>query len=205
MQNCLYQEQFSGRDIIGTVPGDPSSAQASPARGLSRRLAFLLVQLGTHAHRQFAERLARLDLHPRHFGMLSHLAASEGQSQQAISNALGIHRSAMVALVDDLEQRGLAERRRDPVDRRAYTLYLTPAGRDLLADLERIANEHDVELLTALNASERSHLISLLQRVAESQGLAAAVHPNLEPREGDDHTAQKDGQTLHARTRRRSR
>ena len=106
--------------------------QASPARGLSRRLGFLLAQLGTHAHRQFAERLVRLDLHPKHFGMLSHLAAAEGQSQQALSNALGIHRSAVVALVDDLEQRGLAERRRDPVDRRAYTLYLTPAGATFL-------------------------------------------------------------------------
>jgi DNA-binding MarR family transcriptional regulator len=187
------------------VSGESPSAQASPARGLSKRAGFLLAQLGTHAHRQLAERLARLDLHPRHFGMLSHLAASEGQSQQALSNALGIHRSAVVALVDDLEQRGLAERRRDPVDRRAYTLYLTPAGRDLLADLERTANERDVELLSALNASERSQLISLLQRVAESQGLTAGVHPNLEPGEGNDRTAQKDGKTLHARTRRRSR
>ena len=68
----------------------------------------------------------------------------------------------------------------------AYTLYLTPAGRDLLADLERLADERDVELLSALDASERSQLISLLQRVAESQGLAAGVHPDLEPREGDD-------------------
>jgi DNA-binding MarR family transcriptional regulator len=137
--------------------------------------------------------------------MLSHLAASEGQSQQALSIALGIHRSAVVALVDDLEHRGLAERRRDPVDRRAYTLYLTSLGRDVLADLERIAEEHEAELLTALDASERSQLISLLQRVAESQGLAAGVHPNLEPRAGDDHTAQTDGKTLDARTRRRSR
>ena len=136
--------------------------------------------------------------------MLSHLAAAEGQSQQALSNALGIHRSAVVALVDDLEHRGLAERRRDPVDRRAYTLYLTPAGRDLLADLERVADEREAELLSALDASERSQLISLLQRVAESQGLTAGVHPNLEPREGDDHTGQK-GKTLHRRARRGSR
>jgi DNA-binding MarR family transcriptional regulator len=186
------------------VPGDPPSVHASPARWLSRRAGFLLVQLGTNEHRRFAERLAPLDLHPRHFGMLSHLAAAEGQSQQALSKALGIHRSAVVALVDDLEQRGLAERRRDPVDRRAYTLYLTPAGRELLADLERAAGEREAELLTALNASERSQLISLLQRVAESQGLTAGVHPNLEPREGDDGTAQKDGKTL-ARTRRPSR
>jgi DNA-binding MarR family transcriptional regulator len=162
------------------VPGDAETVRASPATGLSRRAGFLLVQLGTHVHRSFAERLARLELHPRHFGMLSHLAASEGQSQQALSIALGIHRSAVVALVDDLERRGLAERRRDPVDRRAYTLYLTPPGRELLADLERIAQEHEAELLAALDASERSQLISLLQRVAESQGLAAGVHPNLD-------------------------
>ena len=138
--------------------------------------------MGTHAHRRFAERLAGLGLHPRHFGMLSHLAAAEGQSQQALAVALGIHRSAVVALVDDLEHRGLAERRRDLADRRAYTLFLTPTGRELLAELERAADAEDDELLAALDASERSQLISLLQRVAESQGLAAGVHPNLEPR-----------------------
>jgi DNA-binding MarR family transcriptional regulator len=187
------------------MPGDPPTVQASPARGLSRRVGFLLAQLGTHAHRQFAERLARLGLHPRHFGMLSHLAASEGQSQQALSIALGIHRSAVVALVDDLEQRGLAERRRDPFDRRAYTLYLTPAGHDLLADLERVAEEHEAELLTALDAAERSQLISLLQQVAGSQGLAAGVHPNLDPREGDDPQSPKGGKTRDARTRQRAR
>ena len=162
--------------------------QAAPARGLSRRAGFLLVQLGTHRHRRFAERLAPLELQPRHFGMLSHLAVNEGQSQQALSSALGIHRSAVVALVDDLEHRGLAERRRDPDDRRAYTLYLTPAGRKLVAELQHVAEEDEAELLTGLNASERSQLISLLQRVAESQGLTAGVHPNLERRERDDWT-----------------
>ncbi len=193
------------RDTIGRVPRDRTSAPAAPARGLSRRAGFLLVQLGTHRHRRFAERLAPLDLQPRHFGMLSHLAVNEGQSQQALSRALGIHRSAVVALVDDLEHRGLAERRRDPVDRRAYTLYLTPRGRELLAELERVGEEDEAELLTALNASERSQLISLLQRVADSQGLTAGVHPNLGRGEDDDHSAQKDGKTRHARSRRASR
>jgi len=155
----------------------------SPDPGLSRRAGFLLVQLGTHAHRRFAERLADRGLHPRHFGMLSHLAAAEGQSQQAMSVALGVHRSAVVALVDDLEHRGLAERRRDPGDRRAYTLFLTSTGRELLEELRRAADEEDAELLAALDASERSQLISLLQRVANAQGLAAGVHPNLEPRD----------------------
>jgi DNA-binding MarR family transcriptional regulator len=177
----LLRELFISRTVLGArydrqVPRDRTSVQATPARGLSRRAGFLLVQLGTHRHRRFAERLAPLDLHPRHFGMLSQLAVNEGQSQQALSSALGIHRSAVVALVDDLE-RGLAERRRDPVDRRAYALYLTPPGRELLAELERAADEDEAELLTALDGSERSQLISLLQRVAESQGLTAGFIP----------------------------
>jgi DNA-binding MarR family transcriptional regulator len=165
------------------MPQDPPKPQASPAQELSRRAGFLLVQLGTHRHRRFAERLAPLGLHPRHFGMLSQIAANEGRSQQALGSALGIHRSALVALVDDLEHRGLAERRRDPADRRAYALHLTAAGRRLLKRLQRAADEDEAELLAALDASERSELIRLLQRVAESQGLAAGVHPDLEPRE----------------------
>ena len=188
------------RGIIGWVPREPTSRQAAPARNLSRRASFLLVQLGTDRHRRFAERLAPLDLHPRHFGMLSHLAANEGQSQQALSKALGIHRSAVVALVDDLEHRGLAERRRDPVDRRAYTLHLTPPGHELLAELQQVAEEDEADLLSALNAAERSQLISLLQRVAESQGLTAGVHPQLEPRHGDHPTAPNDGTTHRRRT-----
>lgn len=163
------------------VSREPTRPRAAPAQGLSRRVGFLLVQLGTHRHRRFTERLTPLDLHPRHFGMLSQLAVNEGQSQQALSVALGLHRSAVVALVDDLEHRGLAERRRDPVDRRAYTLYLTPAGRKVLAELELLAEKDEDELLTALDLSERSTLISLLQRLARAQGLAAGVHPNLEP------------------------
>jgi DNA-binding MarR family transcriptional regulator len=183
----------------------PSSAQAAPARGLSRRVGFLLAQLGTHRHRRFAERLAPLDLHPRHFGMLSHIAANEGQSQQALSRALGIHRSAVVALVDDLEHRGLAKRRRDPDDRRAYTLYLTRQGREQLAELQRIAEEDEAELLTALNAAERSQLIALLQRLAGSQGLMPGVHPNLEPQERDDLESRKRGKARSSQTRRTSR
>src|SRR4029453_10954004 len=153
---------ISDRAVLSpSMPRTSNRVPAAPAQQLSRRASFLLVQLGTHRHMRFAERLAPLDLHPRHFGMLSQLAVNEGQSQQALSTALGIHRSAMVALVDDLEHRGLAQRRRDPTDRRAYTLYLTPAGRALLAELERVAEEDEAELLTALNASERSQLISL--------------------------------------------
>jgi DNA-binding MarR family transcriptional regulator len=163
--------------------GEPgrSARRSATAGGPPARASFLLAQLGASRHRRFAERLAPLGLHPRHYGMLGHLATREGRSQQALSDALGLHRSAVVALVDDLEHRGLAERRRDPRDRRAYQLYLTPHGREVLDRLERVAEEEEHELMTALDAGERAMFIRLLQRVAASQGLLPGVHPDLDP------------------------
>ena len=173
---------------------DPDRTAVAPA-GLDRRASFLLVQLGTHRHRRFAERLASADFHPRHFGMLHHIAAHEGQSQQALSSALGIHRSAMVALVDELEGRGLVERRRDPGDRRAYTLFLTASGQRALAELQSVADADEEELLHALDVSERAQLISLMQRIAASQGLVRGVHPQLEPGRASDQSVGADDQT----------
>ena len=180
--------------------GAPRSHQraGSPGAGAEPPGRLPAGAAGHPRHQRFAERLARFDLHPRHFGMLSQLAASEGESQQALSNALGIHRSAVVALVDDLEQRGLAERNATRRPARLHALPDSPGPRSL-AELQARRRRAQGRLLTALNASERSQLISLLQRVAESQGLTAGVHPNLEPQEGDDKTAEKDGATRDAK------
>jgi HSP20 family protein len=94
-------------------------------------LAFLLSQVGIHASRRFAERIADVDLNPPLFRVLNLVAAAEGQSQQAIAAAIEIPPSRMVALVDELEQRGLVERRPKPEDRRVRALFLTAEGRRL--------------------------------------------------------------------------
>jgi DNA-binding MarR family transcriptional regulator len=149
-------------------------------RPLADSVALLLSQLGTHSARRIRERMQPLGLHPRQFGMLVHLAAAEGRSQQEVSDALGIHRSAMVALVDELSGRGLIERRPRPGDRRANALHLTPAGREVLARAGEVAAEHEADLLLPLDGGERAHLLALLRRVAAAQGLTAGVHPGLQ-------------------------
>src|SRR5918911_2423349 len=118
-----------------------------PGRPLTDRAAFLISQLGYHSAARFAERLAPLGRPPRHFGLLSHLAAADGQTQQQLADALAIHRNAMVGLVDDLEHRGLVTRRRHPDDRRAHAVQLTTAARELLTQAQRVADQHDAELL----------------------------------------------------------
>src|SRR6202034_4949910 len=93
-----------------------------------RQPAFLLAQLGAHAASQFAERLRVLDLTPPDAGILRLLRAAAGLSQQELAAKLQIHPSRLVAILDNLEKRGLVERRQNPEDRRLYSLYLTKDG-----------------------------------------------------------------------------
>ena len=84
----------------------------------------------------------------------------------------------MVAIVDDLEQRGLVERRPHPSDRRIRALYLTGEGRKLLAG-RKIALEHEDELTRGLSEADRKRLVPLLQKVVDEQDIRTGVHPGL--------------------------
>ena len=144
-----------------------------------RAVGFLLSQLGLHTAKRFAERLEPLGLHPRQFAVLRHVSAAEGESQQAIGEALGIPASRMVAFIDELEDRGLVERRPHPTDRRRHTVYLTPSGRETLERALQIGAEHERDLTADLDPAEREQLIELLARVAAARGLRWGVHPAL--------------------------
>jgi DNA-binding MarR family transcriptional regulator len=139
--------------------------------------AFLLAQVGGHAASKFAERLAGLKLAPPHAGILRILGSTPAITQQALAAALRMVPSRLVALLDDLEARGLTERRENPNDRRSYALHLTEKGRLALETIGQISREHQRILLAALSAEEQRQLAVLLQRVADEQGLARGVHP----------------------------
>lgn len=138
---------------------------------------FLLVQLGSLVASQFTEQLAPLGLEPRHFGMLTRLAANEGMAQQAIGELIGLNPTQMVFLVDELEQRGLVERRRNPADRRSYSLYLTDQGHQMLAKVRQTALAHQRSLGSTLTEDERQQLTRLLRRLADEQGVTELSLP----------------------------
>ncbi len=143
--------------------------------------AYLLVQLGFYVAGQFSERLAPLGLEPRHFGMLTRLAANEGKSQQAIGELMGLNATRMVFLVDELEQRGLVERRRNPADRRSYALYLTKPGRAKLREAQQASARHAGQIGTSLTDAEREQLTALLRRLADEAGIAEGALPGPPP------------------------
>jgi DNA-binding MarR family transcriptional regulator len=137
----------------------------------------LLVQLGFHVAAQFREALEPLGLEPRHVGMLRRLISVEGQSQLEVGQSLGINANAMVFLVDDLEARGLVERRRNPKDRRSNALYLTAAGHEALRDAARATSDHDGGLGRSLSGAQRRQLTGFLRRLADEQGIARDALP----------------------------
>ncbi|WP_083905948.1 MarR family winged helix-turn-helix transcriptional regulator [Nocardia transvalensis] len=151
----------------------------APLVPLSERTAFLVAQLGFEVGFRFSDALAPFGIGPRHYGMLRQLAARDGQTQQQLGDTLHIHRNVMVGLVDELEKRGLVERRKHPSDRRAYAVHLLPAAHELLARIEPIVQQIDGGLLTPLDEGERAALRGLLDKVVVAAGLAPGVHPGL--------------------------
>jgi DNA-binding MarR family transcriptional regulator len=141
--------------------------------------AFLLSQVGAHSAALFAERLAPLKLTPAHAGILRVIKQADGLTQQALCERLGMYPSRLVVVLDELEQRGLVERRDSPTDRRSYALYLTEAGRESLEQIALISREHQDTLCAALDESERAQLAGFLTRIAAQQQLTPGVHPGF--------------------------
>jgi DNA-binding MarR family transcriptional regulator len=85
--------------------------------------------------------------------------------------------SRLVALVDELEERGLVERRENTEVRRRYALHLTAQGRSTLEAIGGVAREHQQALLKSLSNDEQQLLALLLERVADEQGLVRGCIP----------------------------
>jgi DNA-binding MarR family transcriptional regulator len=110
-------------------------------------------------HRAIAERaLAPLGLSGKGFGALILLAQEGPLSQQQLGRRQGVDRTTMVAVVDELEGAGFVERRRDPRDRRAYSLHATAKGRRVLRRAAEATRRAEDEFLAALPAADRRRL-----------------------------------------------
>lgn len=138
---------------------------------------FLLSQVGVHVAFSFNEQLVELGLHPPHAGILQLVEREPGQSQQALARRIGIPPNRLVALIDDLEERGLIRRDRLPSDRRVFALQITPAGERMIERVTELGAKHEEQLFAALSEGERETLAALLRRIAEQQQLEPGVHP----------------------------
>jgi DNA-binding MarR family transcriptional regulator len=137
-----------------------------PPGPLAHYPGFLLVFAGMRQARRMRETLHPLGVHPRHFGVLTLVANRPGCTQQQLSDMTGIDRSSMVAVLDELEQRGLAERRPDPDDRRKRSIHVTAKGERMREQCEAAGLRLQDELLEVLTSAERAEFVRLLRKVA---------------------------------------
>lgn len=140
----------------------PTSTQSAPAID---RLGFLLARHGRLMKARIREALSVSGLGPRHGALLLHLAQAGATSQQALIEALTVDPSTLVAILNDLERDALAERRRDPADRRRHIVRITPAGRAAAAAVEEAVSAVEREAFADLDEDEIAQLHALLARV----------------------------------------
>jgi DNA-binding MarR family transcriptional regulator len=128
---------------------------------------FLLKRLGGLVKEKTVE--AYQGRTPYSYGVLSLLDQGACATQATIADALRYDRSYLVGVLDELEEAGLIERRRDSTDRRRHVVSLTPAGRKELVKLRALHERLDEEFFSALSADELQTLTRLLAKVAAAQ------------------------------------
>ena len=128
-------------------------------------VSFRLGVLGTAQEARYAERLAVLDLKPRHVALLSVLHRRGAGSQLELAGLLGVAPSLVVLLADHLETLRAIRRVRDPADRRRQRLDLTDEGLRLLDAATATAVALDEELMAPLGAADRTALARVLGRL----------------------------------------
>jgi len=139
---------------------------------------FLLKRLGFAAKGKSMDAFEETGLHPYHYGVLTALAEGSHETQGAIADSLGYDRGQLVGLLDELEERGLVERKRDPGDRRRHLVQLTPDGKRTLKELRALSKQVEDDFLAPLNEAQRDQLHALLLQLAETHEPRCAPLPS---------------------------
>jgi DNA-binding MarR family transcriptional regulator len=135
--------------------------------GLRDWTGYLLYKCAWWLQRQTEVALRELDLRDRHLMALTMLSADDSLSQQELARHLSLDPTLVVALIDDLEERGLCERERHAEDRRRHDLHLTAKGRKVYREARALAAGVGDEIFAPLDRSERTQLTEMLKRVMD--------------------------------------
>jgi DNA-binding MarR family transcriptional regulator len=150
-------------DLVVSVVSAPPLPES-----LTHWPGYLTAFIAEHATERFERALADQRIRTKHASVLAVIDAEGPMSQRELCRRLRIDKSPMVGLVDDLEQLGLAERRRSDADRRVQAISLTGKGRLAVARVMQIAELENARTFGVLDDDERDELHTLLLKVAEA-------------------------------------
>jgi DNA-binding MarR family transcriptional regulator len=158
------------------LPGPPKELLSSDV--------FLLKRLGFAAKDSSHAAFEGTGLSAFHFAVLALLEEDPRETQAMIADALGYDRSHIVRLLDELEERELVMRKRDPDDRRRHVVKLTPDGRTMLRRLRAIVQRLEDDFFSPLDAGQRETLHALLATLASHHDPRCALRDPAPPPQG---------------------
>jgi DNA-binding MarR family transcriptional regulator len=138
-------------------------------RPLAGKVGFLLARAHLIARGKADAALAALGLSMKAYAALATVASDGAVSQQLLSRRIGMDPATMVDVIDALEESGQIVRRRNPRDRREYSLQTTAKGRALFARAERALAVAEANTLGQMKPDEVELLIGLLRQIANPQ------------------------------------
>lgn len=161
-------------------PTAPQARRAGAAEGrvappaqipaLGEMIGYKLRRAQLAVFQDFVDAFAGMQLRPTEFAVLALIASTPGRKQSEIAGQLGIKRANFVALMDGLEQRGFAQRRKGESDRRSHSLHLTPEGVRFVERMTVIWAAHEKRLIERLGGLEaRDDLVRLLDRLVRDR------------------------------------
>lgn len=169
--------------VESAVAGAPAAADPGPVPGTPRQdfplaghTGVLLHKAGLLIQEEVDQALAAQGFRVRTFMVLAALAGGAELSQQDLSRVVNLDPTTMVALIDELEQAGQVERRRNPADRRRYILGLTEVGRRAMAEAEVVANEAERAFFARLPEGRRELLHDMLGTLLENRWPSAVCN-----------------------------
>jgi len=159
--NHFYRYAWSVNEM--TTRG-PAEAPVPMPKAFASRLGLMLVRVGDEMSQRGQQALEELGISGRDYTALAVIAADQPRSQLELARMMGKAPALCVALIDELETAGLAQRVRDPEDRRRSIVSLTSAGEQLLERADAIADEVAAAVLDGLSADELGAFRDLTRR-----------------------------------------
>ena len=147
-----------------------SPATTTPAGITQRWPTLLMIKLGRITMHRFAEALAPYGLRPRHLAALIELRDHGELTQQSLCGRLHVDPTNLVEILNELEERGYASRRRDPEDRRRHRVLVSKKGLAVIDKVSATMDGVEDELLAGFDHEDRAELERLLLGMFDRAG-----------------------------------
>lgn len=154
--------------ISAADPGGEAVRRAPVRPAFLDSTWYLLAKAGTLAKQRWAAMLADFDVSPSQNKVLMTLSETGPVCQQFLAELIGVDPRNTVPIVESLVERGLVGREVDKADRRRRVLDLTPAGREITAQMASIGAEIEQDILNPLSPAGQARLRRMLLEILDA-------------------------------------